>query len=333
VAFGYNDNSQMSVYDVDRSDQENAWAALPAFDKSWSAEVRLQSGQNQKLRWLVGMSYFDYQTESQQIGYQINVRFGGALPTVPYANTHTDDTYTVPAIFGSIEYDILDNLTVGADVRYQEDKTETKNWTTNTTSSFKFTNTLPRVFVRYEPIPDLSLYATWGTGVSPGQTNGNFANYTESQQDEICAQFPSCGALAPLPEVTNYELGIKQRLLDGRFQYSLSLYQMDWENINTIVSAVVSTSPFILGVIAPNNATMKGVELEGTYLLTDAWSVGLSYTYQKNEYDDFYNPTMSTLTSGVTHFDGNSLPKTPSTTATPSTGCAIRPSTAIAGLT
>ncbi|MCC7199564.1 MAG: TonB-dependent receptor [Gammaproteobacteria bacterium] len=313
--FGYNENSQITVYDVDRADVENAYAALPAFDDSWSAELRLQSGQEQKLRWMIGASYFEYNVENQQIGYQINVRYGGALPTAPYANTRTDETYTVPALFGSIEYDILDNLTVGADARYQKDKTETVNFTTSTTSSFEFTNTLPRVFVRYEPIPDLSLYATWGQGVSPGQLNGNFANYTESQKAEICAQFPTCGALAPLPEVDNYELGIKQRLFDGRAQYSVSVYQMDWKNINTGVSVVVSTTPFVLGFIAPNNATMKGIELEGSMLITDAWDVGMSLSYQKNEYDDFYNPTVGTLTSGVTHFDGNNLPKAPDSTA------------------
>ena len=312
---GYDDVPQMSVYDVDRSNQENAFSILPELTDSLSAELRLTSSQEQRLRWMIGASYFEQHREAQQIGYQINVAVGQPLPVNGFANTITDETSTVPAMFVSVDYDILDNLTVGGELRYQEDETENVNFTTNTKSSFSFDDTLPRVFVRYEPIPDLNLYATWGKGVALGQLNGNFANFTESQKEEVCAQVSPCGELAPLPKVENYELGIKQRLLEGRLQYALSIYQMDWTDINTGVSVIVSTSPFVLGVIAPNDATMKGVEFEADMLITEAWSVGMTLNFMENTYDEFFNATLATLTSGVNRFDGNELPKAPSETA------------------
>lgn len=312
---GYDDVPQMSVYDVDRSNQENAFSILPELADSISAELRLTSSQKQRLRWMVGASYFEQHRESQQIGYQINVAFGAPVPMAGFANSITDETSKVPALFGSIEYDILDNLTAGAELRRQKDETTNVNHTTNTTSSFSFEDNLPRVFVRYEPVPNLNLYATWGKGVALGQLNGNFANATPAQQQEVCAQVSYCGELAPLPEVENFELGIKHRLLDGRLQYSLAAYQMDWTNINTGISVIVSTSPFVLGVIAPNDAKMKGVELEGSMLITDAWTVGLALNLMDNTYKEFYNATLASLTSGVNRFDGNELPKAPSETA------------------
>lgn len=317
ASYGFDESSQTTVYDPDRTDAENTWAVLPAISHAWQAEVRLQSGQEQPLRWLLGYSMFQGEWETQQLAYQINTAVGGAIPRVGVSNTRVDDRAETPAWFGSIEYDLLDNLTIGGEVRRQTDKQSSLNSDLVTRTSYELKNTMPRYYVRYEPIPNLNLYATYGKGVTPGQLNGNWNSYTPSQQAEVCAQFPSScgGSIAKEPTVENYEIGIKQRLLGGRLQYSLAAYQMDWNDVNTTVTVIVSTTPFAIPFIVRNNAELKGLEFEGTFLITDAWSVDLSATWQKNEYTQFYNPAISTLTSGATYFTGNEVPKQPDKTA------------------
>jgi iron complex outermembrane receptor protein len=316
---GYEQNFGNMLYDVDRADVENAYSVLPQLYRSKSGELRLQSGQDQRIRWLVGYSYLELQSELQQIGYQIQVALGAPPPTVGFLNPRQDDRSEVPAMFGSIEFDLLENLTLGAEVRRQTDKSSLLN-ANFTRTDFEFKDTLPRAFVRWEPIDGLNLYGTWGKGVMPGQLNSAFVTATPAQQAEICAQLPSCGAAAPLPEVTNREIGVKQRLMNGRLQYAVSVYDMDWVNINTNQSVVVSTTPFVLGIIAPNDARLRGVEFEGRFLVTPEWDVGLNFNLQDNEYTKIINGTLASLTSGVVRFDGNEVPKQPDRTATLSSG-------------
>lgn len=314
VNAGYEKNYAIAAYDVDRADVENAFAIAPNLNSSRSIEARIQSGKEQKFRWLAGYNLIKIEIESTQVGYQLGSAFGAPLPTAGFVNPRTSDRSEVPAFFGAVEYDVLSNLTVGAEVRRQIDKSSILN-ANLTRSQFEFTDVVPRYFVRYSPVEDLNLYFTYGKGVMPGGLNGSYASATPAQQAEICAQFPSCGTLAPLPKVTNRELGIKQRALDGRLQYSLSLYDMKWNNINTSVSAILTTSPFVLGIVAPNDATLRGVEFEGRFLVTPSWSVDLNLNYQKNKYDYFYNATLSTLTSGVVYFSGNEIARQPKSTA------------------
>jgi iron complex outermembrane receptor protein len=316
---GYEMNTGAMLYDVDRADVENAYALLPQIYRTRSAELRLQSGQEQRLRWLLGYNYLELQSELQQVGYQIQFAVGLPTPTTGFVNPRQDDRSEVPAWFGSIEFDLLENLTLGAEFRRQTDKSSLLN-ANLTRTNFQFEDNLPRAFVRWEPIEGLNLYGTWGKGVMPGQLNSAFVTATPSQQAEICREVPSCGAAAPLPEVTNREIGLKQRLLDGRLQYSVALYDMDWVNINTNQSVVVSTTPFVLSVIAPNDARLRGVEFEGSFLVTPQWDVGLNLNLQDNEYTRVVNGTLTTLTSGVVRFDGNEVPKQPERTATLSSG-------------
>lgn len=313
-------NKSESVYanDPDRSDAENTFSIAPSFTDDKYAEIRLQSAQDQRFRWLVGYSYFELENESQQIGYQINAARGAPLPTTAFQNARSQDKAEVPATFGALEFDLLDNLTVGGEVRRQTDKTIVLNTVPNQSVSYK--STLPRVFVKWNPLANTNLYATWGRGVMPGQLNGNVNTANAAQLAEICAVFPECGTLAPLPKVDNYEIGLKQRLLGGRLQYSLSAYEMKWKGINTSVTAFVSTAPFTFNVVAPNDATLRGIEFEAHALLTDAWTLDFTAALQDNKYDKFHNPTLATLTGGVSHFGGNETPKVPDVTASLSSG-------------
>jgi iron complex outermembrane recepter protein len=316
---GYEQSYGNTVYDADRADAQNSYAVLPQISRTQSYELRLQSGQEQRFRWLVGYSFLQIQAEAQQLGYQIQVAQGGATPTGGFLNARADDRSETPAVFGAVEFDLLQNLTLGGEVRRQTDKSSLLN-TNLTRTKFEFTDTLPRVFVRWQPIDDLNVYVTWGRGVMPGQLNGQFVTATAQQQAEICAVVPSCGPGAPLPKVTNKEIGVKQRLLNGRLQYSISLYDMDWKNINSNQSVTVSTSPFLLSVVAPNDARLKGIEFEGRWLVTPEWDVGVNFNVQDNKYTKFIGGTLSTLTSGVIWFNGNDVPKQPNRTAMLSSG-------------
>ncbi|HNR22054.1 MAG TPA: TonB-dependent receptor [Steroidobacteraceae bacterium] len=319
VNAGYEQSDSATMHDNDRTDLNNAMALNVGFSRIESFEVRLQSAQEQRLRWLIGFNHLERRAEGQQLGYRIASRFGQPTPTVGYQDRHSDDRSETPAVFAAVEFDLLENLTFGGEVRRQEDKSSLLA-ADNTRTEFEFTDTLPRVFLRWGPLADLNVYATWGKGVMPGQLNSQFIRATPEQQAEICAVIPSCGPGAPLPEVTNREIGVKHRLLDGRLQYSVSVYDMDWVNINTNQSVVLSTPPFLLSVVAPNDARLRGLEFESRWLVTPEWDIGLNFSLQDNEYTKFHGGSLSGLTSGVVWFNGNEMPKQPDRTATLSSG-------------
>ncbi|HNC29170.1 MAG TPA: YbaK/EbsC family protein, partial [Cyclobacteriaceae bacterium] len=76
------------------------------------------------------------------------------------------------------------------------------------------------------------------------------------------AAFPGVANVADSDELTSYEIGSKQSLFDGRLQYTLAIYKMDWKNLKATSAFVVPTTPGSLatttftGIIVPGDAEL-----------------------------------------------------------------------------
>ena len=176
---------------------------------------------------------------------------------------------------------------------------------------------MPRAILKWQPQPSTNVYLSWSKGVLPGQFNTQYITAPAFQRAQIEAAFPGVSETAPSQEIESLELGIKQRLFNDRFEYSLAVYDMDWTSMLSGSALVVQTSatnttPLILtGVLIPGDSKLRGVEFEGTALITDNWDVNLRLDLLDTEYVKFFQPFVAQLTSQTSRFDGNTLPRVP----------------------
>ena len=309
--FGYDDTRTGLILDADRTFLENVFQFVPQVSTTESYELRVRSGQEQRLRWLVGATYYkgDFVSnfgnggsgawESRTLPTQpFNsvVRVQQSLSRNPYA---ANELAEVRAVYGELEFDILDNLTVTAEVRRQEDssiggKQFLPTFPTLPTE-LTFKDTLPRVIVQWQPTEDWNLYASYSKGVLPGQENTGYTQRTPFQQQLIQQQVPNVQSILGSDELDNYEIGSKQTLLDGRLRYALSIYKMEWKNIKGSTPLVLprtsETNPAPLtlpGVTISGSAEFQGLEFEGGALITSNWDVAVGIGYQEGEFTDWF---------------------------------------------
>jgi len=330
---GSNRNDSNAIADPDRGDIENVYTATPALFEDRAIELRLASAQDQRLRWLVGANYYDGEFRANFNGsviWQVPTVAPMAAPffaTVPSRNIPANrdgEEATVQALFGSVDFDITDTLTATAEIRWQKDEATLGvpvDAGRPQPSKAEFTDTMPRFIVKYQPTASTNVYLSWSKGVLPGQFNAQFINATDFQRQQIQAQFPGVAELAPSQELESLELGVKQRLFNDRLEYSVAVYDMDWTKMLSGSALVVQTSPtnpaplILTGVLIPGDSQLRGIEVEGTALLTDAWDVNLRLDLMDTSYTSFYQPFVSQLTGGTIRWDGNKLPRVPQSSA------------------
>lgn len=323
-SLGYNQIASRSIWDLDRSATQNFLNSLQIVADDLTADVRVSSDPAKPVRGLLGVSYFRSSYKLTQVDY--NAYIGPA--TVPNLNVSnsSNDKADVPAIYGSIDYDILKSVTATVEARYQSDKATTVARTSGVEYSQTFKNVLPRVSLQYKPIDDTDIYASWSKGVQPTSFNSGYVNATPAQRDYIASVSSGAAIFTPQPSIRNIELGIKQSLLGGKYQYSLAAYQIDWDNQVTL-SAVFNPSSCVaagtfntpacpLGasgsfVLLPNKARIKGVEFSSLANVNSNWNLGLNLDFKDAKWVNYYDSGQAGFTGGATRYDGNKLTRVP----------------------
>ncbi len=306
--YGWQGNRQVLAFDADRSNVDINFAYAPVISSTRTYELRLASAQEQRLRWLLGATYFTSSLEGNYGGGGSGQWRARLLPTQPLntvvqtsqqvsVNPFTGNEFaTVKALYGSVDWDVLDKLTLTAEFRRQEDASVSgaqllplfpavpveEVWTDN----------MPRLIGSFKFSDDWNVYASWSVGVLPGANNVGFTSQTPFRQNLIRQIVPDVQAVLESDELDNYEIGSKQTLLNGRLRYSLALYQMKWKNAKASSALVLpatsetdATQFIIGGITTAGDATVRGVELEATAILTDHWDIGGAVAFNKSELD------------------------------------------------
>ena len=140
-----------------------------------------------------------------------------------------------------------------------------------------------KVSVSFQPSDDMMLYATF----SQGYKSGAFPSQ---------ANLPSVAATPVDPEtVDNYELGMKSTWWDNRIQFNVTLYDMDYSDLQ-----VFELNNRLLLVLSSAQAESKGVDVDFNILLMDNLTLSTSYNYSDATYTDF-------TSSGGANYDGNDM--------------------------
>ena len=277
----------------------NGTPEKPDNTKDFDGEFRLESAQNQSFRWLAGTSMYrhnDDNTTSVGIdttGLAANesVRSGiGSIPGVakpnPFpgaiiANTlRTDHAW---AAFATVDFDITDAFTVGAEARHDKDKRYQLNRLLPLSTAAATLNPQSRVdkywtfryTADYKVTQSALLYASAAKGYLSGFFNGIFDTFAGLP---IPANFQNYG---PSTNWT-YEVGAKTSWMDGRLVANAALYKIDYKGLQIQLTPPLPLITNLTGNAA--SATSKGFEVEFIAKATDHFTASANYGYSNPKY-------------------------------------------------
>ena len=239
------------------------------------AEVRYTSATDGRLRYSLGASY--YKQDTRQADFPA---FAGTRNNL---NFEEGENY---GVFGSVDYDLTDQLTLSLEGRWNDDtQTLLLSGPTGLPASQTrdvpqhYDAFMPRVILSYQPTNDMNLYASYARSYLQGIST-NAANYA--------AAIPAAGInpsnigfFTPRQTLTAYEVGFKQQISE-RLNYSIAVYTMDWEN-----QTFFDLSPTFVAVNLPGDSRIKGVDFEAQVAPANWFQLGTALTYSDVEFTDF----------------------------------------------
>jgi iron complex outermembrane receptor protein len=262
--FGLNEQKANFVRDFDLSGFSNGYSGDPQSLEDTSFEVRLTSPQDGRFRWAVGVNYYEQEFTSSLSGGEFYFGCFGAVagdsesPCLtagpggpqfgigPFSNSfgQTDEA-EVLGIFGALDFDITDTLTLTLEGRQQDDTirkgggSSADGLSANSTE-IEYNDFLPRVILRYQPNDNTNLYVNYAMGVVPGDINQQFIDADAQERAQYIAAFPGLAESLPQEELTSLEFGWKQTIFNGAGYLNTSIFFSEWTGVKGRSSVAVN---------------------------------------------------------------------------------------------
>lgn len=265
-----------------------------------SAELRLVSPDDQRLRWLVGAFYSRDDLDVYMGDYVpgFGEFLGAEMPPgdLEYLATQTEtlDEYST---YAELTYDLTEKWEASVGARYfrYDDQLDVcvtyfpSDGVASCENGDDVSNdTLGKFSTTYKFSENQKLYFIAGEGYRRGGANVAPAGVTTAPFYE-----PDKG--------TNYELGFNSYWLDQRLQLNVALFNIDWENIQVAMTSEDGRS--VTG--NAGEARSQGVELDASLQLTDAFTLRAGYSDTDAQ--------LTETVEEVLAYDGDRLPGSPST--------------------
>ncbi len=231
-----------------------------------SQEFTLISDSSGKLRWVAGVFFLDEEGEESGMQYVYlalgNPPLIAANTLIPAASPSFKMESESRAIYGQIDYDMSDRLTLSTGIRYSEDEmdvVQTVPAAAAGTRSEKFSEPTGHITAAYEVNDNINTYAK----IARGYRSGGFAARGDGDKfDEETA--------------TSYELGLKTQY--DRVRFNAAIFSTDYKD-RQITQPVVSAGAYVNKIVNASEQTIEGVELEVDVAMTDLLSLSASYGY------------------------------------------------------
>ncbi|HEX4708975.1 TonB-dependent receptor [Phenylobacterium sp.] len=293
-------------------------------DTQWSQEFRLASKPG-RLDWQAGVYLFDQRLKDHyilnQFGsdasafYTAYTRLSNpAAPAVVIApgSQYIDDTSTKTdsaAAFGQANFHVTDKLTATGGLRYTYDKREGISDTSTIGTPYAATSIPFHYNVTVEggnwsylaslsyQLTDHSLaYASYSTGYKSAGLNLNSA---------VSAGSP----LVLQPEkVGNWEVGLKQSLLDNRATLNLSGF---WTDLTGLQANIVPSNGARSYLANVGDVRAKGVEAEATWEIVRGLDASLNGSYNDVRYTSYPNAPCGVGVTGTCNLTGQPVYQAP----------------------
>lgn len=289
-------------------------------------DVRWLSPSDAPIRWLVGASWFDYETraldwrgyagylfgleEEFQTRWEADPRTSGtpfnSADPWQFRSRDNEETTNI-GLYASVQWDVTDRTTLSAEIRRQEDD----NTAFGTDVSFNNVteSTQPRLAITHQLNDDWSIYGQYATGTNPAGVNLPFTDpltiaSLEAAQASGFIDYDANTYIAfSEEEITNLEVGIKGGALNNRLQLAVALYTMDWDDMITGANfswagawndgsfdpqgRIFATTMSGMAFINGGTGDLSGLEVEGSYRVNDNWNVRGGLVLSNNEYAEF----------------------------------------------
>ncbi|MGB0692228.1 MAG: TonB-dependent receptor [Pseudomonadales bacterium] len=255
-----------------------------------------------RLNYVVGFYYFE-EDGHEAIPNQIS--FAPPLSGPPdfffqYLDRFIDNDST--AVFGQINYDLTDEITLTLGARRTESNKDFNLLTQRRVGPLndqfgKLTTkeTTPLASLAWDVNDDVMLYATYSEGYRDGSYAARFTGAVPTPLPNYDPEF-----------VDNFEVGMKSRLLDRRMRLNVSAFRMDYEDMQINASSdVVATSSTKANL---GDATIQGLEIEMLTLVNENFTLGANIGYLDDEIDSLKGVLVSNT---VVIGENNDLPNTP----------------------
>ena len=287
---GYFGADQTYGYDVDLTANSTALGGtfnrIAVSDRrEGSTELIVQHDAGAGVRYLAGIYYYKSRRDFRED--RLNGR------TVDQGEARVDNL----ALFGSVSMDFTDRLTGSLELRYADDEIGNDNPGARAALPLiedSFKSFSPRVTLDWQVSEGSMLYASYAQGNKPGDINAN-------------PLLPPEYLFADEEESSNYEIGAKNVLADGRATLNAALYLIDWDK-QQLTSTVFLTNGNPTSVLVNAGKTKaKGLELELASALTERFTAGFGYSYSDAEFREYDNTDQAAL-FGNPSAKGNQTP-------------------------
>lgn len=254
-------------------------------------EARITSPQDGRLRYLVGISEYNqhYRDGEAPFSNQLTVGGPGVVGTLPPVDFQNGRTF---GIFGSVDYDFTDELTLSVEARYAYERSKVIiQGDPNLRCSFspvcnevsKNKDFIPRVIVSYTPFDGATTYASYSYSTLLGvPTQAGFINFVAPEVIPA-SQLAALGIYTPPQENEQFEVGWKQQLENWSFTFAA--FHADWTN-QPFASVIPLTTGGSASFRGPGDSKYKGFELEVNGNVSDwlnlAGTVGYSHAVMTN---------------------------------------------------
>ena len=248
--------------------------------EDFSQDISLSSSAEQRLRWTVGLNYSEIESR-------------GVVPTTlsafPSPFGLTADKVETLGIFGSLGYDITDQVTLSVEGRSQDDDVTNINFGNGVTIEGTFSSFTPRIIFDYKPNEDMTLYASYAEGTRPGEFNAVLVGVPPEVLACIAMETEGSALNVPEEDLENLELGFKGRLWDGRAVVTVALYKSEWRNQRDRGLAPCENPPgsgnvqFFATTGTGGGTDLQGIEVEFAFAATDNITLEGTYAYNDSE--------------------------------------------------
>lgn len=233
----------------------------------FSQELRL-TGDTDKLHWTTGLFYIsidgEYGTDFDFVAFDIL-----------YLNTYEQDVEAY-SVFGQIEYDLTDDLTLTLGGRLNRDEKEfisvvNQNEAGEFVESYNFSvatvgdaalvednDWTGKVALDYQATKDVLVFGSVSRGIRAGGFNATSDGYLPIANTPIQSE-----------SVIAYETGVKATMADNTLKVRASTFLYDYTDYQTFNFNGLSTS------VQNHDAEIYGAEIELFWLPADTWNISL----------------------------------------------------------
>ncbi|MDK4807985.1 MAG: TonB-dependent receptor [Novosphingobium aromaticivorans] len=231
----------------------------PRFVRNYVNELRLSSSGKSRFNYTLGVFREDRDDRVNTLVFA-GVPATGEMqqPVVDLGSRYVTDVVKQTAVYGEVNYRLLERLTLTAGLRYYNyNKTVggenlgynyfngqvPGNYGEVTANA---SGLIQKYNVDFKVTRDIMFYATASQGFRPGGAN-------------LTPGIPASAQTYAADSLWNYEVGFKTQWFNRKLTFNIDAYRIDWSNLQTSVRATYGNFSYIGNV---GSARIEGVEIE-----------------------------------------------------------------------